>query len=279
MRSPSVIPCSWRQEFVCILVAATALIACYAWTTNERYHTTNFPTSKCSSRESASNMNRRIWIENLGEKLVQGTSSITLATCTFLEPANARNLPKSTGADRSQTGTIATLLPIVALRANLASLQSQLILLGLDGDEQNIKNPSSQESVLSRIRHLIEVELPTQEQDFKRLFDAYSDPVSYKQQFLDQNAFLVYYSQGFDGPGRPKMEQDIVNEKQTLQYGARNEAWVAWEQTMVEWKFVKDPDNDMIKYLRQTIEAVDSYLSLAIPSQLQDAQIQLGVTW
>ena len=34
--------------------------------------------------------------------------------------------------------------------------------------------------------------IPRDENDFKRLFDSYSTPVSYKQKFLDQNAFLVY---------------------------------------------------------------------------------------
>ena len=45
-------------------------------------------------------------------------------------------------------------------------------------------------------------QLPSGEKEFKRLFDEYSQGVSYKQVYLDQNAFLVYYTKGFDGPGR-----------------------------------------------------------------------------
>jgi len=37
----------------------------------------------------------------------------------------------------------------------------------------------------------LEQNIPRDENDFKRIFDSYSTPVSYKQKFLDQNAFLV----------------------------------------------------------------------------------------
>jgi hypothetical protein len=43
------------------------------------------------------------------------------------------------------------------------------------------------------------------------LFDEHSEGISYKQQFLDQNAFLVYYTKGFDGPGRPSIEDEDSN--------------------------------------------------------------------
>jgi hypothetical protein len=123
--------------------------------------------------------------------------------------------------------------------------------------------------------------IPTNEQDFKRLFDAYSDPVSYQQKFMDQNAFLVYYTKGFDGPGRPSMEdkETTVNERQTLQFGARNEAWIAWDNFLVELPFLNDKDNDLDKYLQATIRAVDAYLSLAPKSNMQQAnQEVLGTT-
>ena len=42
--------------------------------------------------------------------------------------------------------------------------------------------------------------LPREEKAFKRVFDEYSDAVDYKTKFMDQNAFLVYYTRGFDGP-------------------------------------------------------------------------------
>ena len=53
--------------------------------------------------------------------------------------------------------------------------------------------------------------IPLIEKDFKKLFDEHSEGISYKQQFLDQNAFLVYYTKGFDGPGRPSIEEEDSN--------------------------------------------------------------------
>jgi hypothetical protein len=119
---------------------------------------------------------------------------------------------------------------------------------------------------------------PTEEEDFKRIFDAYSDPVSYKQKFLDQNAFLVYYTKGFDGPGRPNIEDDI-NERQTIQFGTRNEAWINWQNVLVELKFVEDEDNECLKYLTNTIRSVDTYLKLAPQQDLKEAQRAVDVSW
>ena len=113
---------------------------------------------------------------------------------------------------------------------------------------------------------------------FKQLFDAYSDPVSYKQKFLDQNAFLVYYTKGFDGPGRPNIE-DASDERQTLQFGARNESWINWESFLVELKYIDDSDNDSLKYLLDTIKSVDSYLKLAPPQDVEESKLSLGVSW
>jgi len=127
--------------------------------------------------------------------------------------------------------------------------------------------------------------IPTLEAELKRLFDAYSDQVSYKQKFLDQNAFLVYYTNGYDGPGRGSLEKDPVNERQTLQFGARNEAWVSWDDFLAEWEYyssssrrtssnddVDDSFVDMIKYLSSTIQAVDRYLKLCPPQDLEAVQ-------
>jgi hypothetical protein len=106
--------------------------------------------------------------------------------------------------------------------------------------------------------------IPTTEQSFKSIFDAYSDPISYKQRFVDQNAFLVYYTKGFDGPGRPSMESDLPV-KQTFQYGARNDAWNAWDDFLAELTFQRknpkeaDPE-DLSKLIGRAITAIDSYL-------------------
>jgi hypothetical protein len=136
----------------------------------------------------------------------------------------------------------------------------------------------SQEVANRKRINLGKAAIPSSEQDFKRLFDAYSDPVSYKQKFLDQNAFLVYYTKGFDGPGRANIEEG-VNERQTLQFGARNEVWIAWENFLVELKFIDDADNDLSKYLADTTRAIDSYLRLAPVADVKEAQQTLGVSW
>ena len=158
--------------------------------------------------------------------------------------ALASNLPEATGADLSNVGTVETLIPIVALRSSLDQLKSQLA-----------KPPSSPSLV-------IDTSIPREELAFKRLFDVYSDPVSYKQKFLDQNAFLVYYTKGFDGPGRPNIEAD-VNKRQTEQFGLRNEAWIAWENFLAETAFLQEDDNDCLSYLNGSIRAIDAYLELA----------------
>ena len=92
------------------------------------------------------------------------------------DPASASNLPKPTGADLSSTGTVETLDPINGLLESLYSIKRSLL-----GKNSALASPLS---------------IPTDEKSFKRIFDAYSDPVSYKQQFMDKNAFLVYYTQG-----------------------------------------------------------------------------------
>jgi hypothetical protein len=191
---------------------------------------------------------------------------------TPLQASLARNLPTSNGADTSKTGSVQTLLPILKLQRNLKDLQRSL--------QQEHDNPVNDDyrssiSILARI--------PQLEPDFKRLFDAYSDRVSYKQKFLDQNAFLVYYTQGYDGPGRKKMEEDVVNERQTLQFGARNDAWVAWDSFLAEQEYYqktysglsvttgsssqgeeeKEDFARLMQCLSESIEGIDTYLNLS----------------
>jgi hypothetical protein len=186
-------------------------------------------------------------------------SSFTSSAAVFMiasRPAQARNLPVSNGANTSKVGTVDALKPIVLFRYYLSDLKVQL------------KN-----------RKTLNLEgFPTEEEDFKRIFDAYSDPVSYKQKFLDQNAFLVYYTKGYDGPGRPNIEDDI-NERQTIQFGLRNEAWINWQNVLVELKFVEDEDNDSLKYLTDTIRSVDAYLKMAPPQDLKEAKRAVDVSW
>jgi len=176
------------------------------------------------------------------------------------KPSSARNLPSSTGADTSKSGTVESLADIVSLRYNLSLVETNYLR--------------------KKINYLDGTAIPTDEKIFKRVFDSYSNPVSYKQKFMDQNAFLVYYTKGFDGPGRPNIEEDN-NQKQTLQFGARNEAWVGWDNVLTELKFINggDDDADLKNYLSATIRAVDSYLLLVPVGDVKAAQQTLGISW
>lgn len=102
--------------------------------------------------------------------------------------AEARNLPTSNGATGANRGTASTLVPIIEMKNTVDSAAALL------------PNILECEKLLSKI--------PAVEKDFKKLFDEHSEGISYKQQFLDQNAFLVYYTKGFDGPGRPSIEEE-----------------------------------------------------------------------
>ena len=103
----------------------------------------------------------------------------------------ARNLPASNGASGANRGEASTLVPILQMRNTVELAIAQ------------IANLEECETLLSK--------LPLIEKDFKKLFDEHSEGISYKQQFLDQNAFLVYYTKGFDGPGRPSIEEEDSN--------------------------------------------------------------------
>ena len=112
------------------------------------------------------------------------------------------------------------------------------------------------------------------EKGFKRIFDEYSEGVSYKQQFLDKNAFLVYYTGGFDGPGRGSIEKETPKESlQKAQYGYRNDAWVALDECMSELDYLlqqEDPledRKDLKKALRALTSAVEGYVGLARTEQ------------
>ena len=93
----------------------------------------------------------------------------------------------------SAVGSIETLLPIVTMEAALRAASSQA--RGME--EADLSSKACDELLRSATETI-----PADEMTFKRVFDAYSVPVNYKQKFLDSNAFLVYYSKGFDG-GRP----------------------------------------------------------------------------
>lgn len=76
--------------------------------------------------------------------------------------ASARNLPESTGATGNERGTANALVPIVQMRARLQTAATALP-----------NDLSACERALAA--------LPGKETEFKRLFDEYSEGISYKQ--------------------------------------------------------------------------------------------------
>ena len=208
------------------------------------------------------------------------------ASLVFSWPAPqafARNMPVSNGADTSKVGTATALIPIVKLLVDLEALQQNLKAEYKKNVDAPLKMISKTKTSFSFGSGDKSATIPIMEKDFKRVFDAYSDQVSYKQKFLDNNAFLVYYTNGYDGPGRDSLEKDPVNERQTLQFGARNEAWIGWDDFLAEWEYysssgrsnnsdAEESFSEMNKYLSNTIQAVDRYLRLSPPQDLEAVQ-------
>lgn len=203
-----------------------------------------------------------------------GVGGLTIAGVAMAPPspvAVARNLPLSTGAKGDQTGTVKALIPIIQLRNSFAEVQTKL--------EAGSNDSSSSDTTMKAVWQVLERTVPREEVAFKRLFDEYSDPVSYKQKFLDQNAFLVYYTKGFDGPNRPNIESDesgAMQQRQTMQFGARNEAWVCWNDLQAELTYVQqnpnNNDSDVRELCKKTLQAVQAYLILAPPTDLATAE-------
>jgi hypothetical protein len=205
-------------------------------------------------------------------KCVTGVAGALTSTAPFVllpgasRPALAANLPYVATSDLSKVGTVDSLLPIITLLDSLQKLKAELQ-----------QNP---EAFLQRP---LNSELPASEQSFKEIFDSYSDPVSYKQRFLDQNAFLVYYTRGFDGPGRPSIDQD-VNVRQTQQYGYRNEAWVAYEEFLSEIRYSRQhPEEfeatDVLRPLVNAIGSIEGYLTVAPAEAVLEGRRRLGSDW
>ena len=204
--------------------------------------------------------------------ILQSIAAGTYTYFSLLSPAIAANMPKETGADLTNTGSIDTLIPIVAIQKSILSCKSQL-----DKSNEGYENLVSPETCRSLLQSLVKT-IPRDETSFKRVFDAYSTPVSYKQKFLDQNAFLVYYTKGYDGDNRPNIEEDV--NIQSKQYGSRNDAWAAIDDLFVELEFgqkTKDDDNtlsskgELISLVDKVSAALDAYLSLAPVSDVKKA--------
>jgi hypothetical protein len=112
-------------------------------------------------------------------------------------------------------------------------------------------------------------EVPNQEKKFKSLFDTYSTPISYKESFLDNNAFLVYYTKGFDGPGRGNIEDLSPSElRQKERNGLRTEAWLYFDEAVAELEFLRKEGESLVTLdasvnLGKAAGAINSYLAIA----------------
>ena len=86
------------------------------------------------------------------------------------------------------------------------------------------------------------------------------------------------YTKGFDGPGRPNIEDD-ANAIQTLQYGARNDAWLKMDDLFVELEYgQKSSDSELvvgelISLIQKVTLALDAYLSLAPAADVEQASV------
>lgn len=181
--------------------------------------------------------------------------------------AEASNLPPSTGADLSKTSSAEKLAPILVMKADLDKAQKILI--------EN-QSPSSIQQLLEQLKKILENSIPDDEKAFKRIFDEYSQPVSYKQKYMDSNAFLIYYTKGFDGVGRPSIESGDEIPLQTLQYGARNECWTSYDDLFTEIKFgIKDGTTEFGELkllLDKSISSWNNYVGLAPRPTIEKAE-------
>ena len=151
----------------------------------------------------------RALLPRVAERLLRFCSVLSaMGSCQRCCAQTRRIYPPTRAPRCAQRGTVAGLVPIVELQSAVRAASAALPEVG----------------AVARALDAV----PAQEVAFKRTFDEFSEGVSYKQVWRDQNAFLVYDTGGFDGVGRPSIENDTPSaERQRQQYGLRNEAWLA----------------------------------------------------
>ena len=83
-------------------------------------------------------------------------------------------------------GTGDTLLPILKMKNIIETIDLQI-------DSVNTESLNELKTAVSSSKLLLSKKevLPNEERDFKRIFDEYSEGISYRQRYLDKNAFLV----------------------------------------------------------------------------------------
>lgn len=170
-----------------------------------------------------------------------------------LSHAFAANLPEYNGAKGDKRGTPEALVPILKMQSAITEIKSYLPFK------------------LEEAKVIEKFSFPLTEKEFKKVFDEFSVDISYKQQYLDKNAFLVYYTKGFDGPKRSSIEtEDDQMKLQTAQYGYRNDAWVAIDDLRSELDYLTTQDSSEKKDLKDLNDALNraeiaivNYISLA----------------
>ena len=94
---------------------------------------------------------------------------LLISQSTFIQTAYARNLPTSNDAKGDKRGKLEALIPIIKMEQQVKKALNDLPnVLNIDLDLN---------------------QLPLNEKEFKRLFDEYSEAVSYKQIFMVSNDY------------------------------------------------------------------------------------------
>ena len=200
---------------------------------------------------------------NIMFPLATASAAAAAAVAAHPSAAVARNLPTSNGATGAQRGQPTSLVPVLIMQRSVATAAT-----------------ATRTGDLAACSAALEG-LPASETAFKKVFDEHSEGVSYKQEFLDKNAFLVYYTQGFDGPGRPSIEEDDpASAKEKRQFGARNDAWVAVDEARSEVAYLlqtpSDTDTkDLTKALAAASKAFADYVAVDSPEVITAAEALL----
>jgi hypothetical protein len=204
-------------------------------------------------------LSRRAWWSSLVVHKMPPAAVVVLLVAAAAAPSVAKAAAMRPHQSTTTTAVPEKLQPVLQLQSSMHDIL-----------ERVESSAESNDSWLPVSALLESRRLPTRESEFKAIFDANSDPISYKQKFVDQNAFLVYYTKGFDGPGRPSIESDLPT-KQPLQYGARNDAWIAWSDFLAELEFQqREQESDsgskteLKQPLIQALAAIERYLAVTV---------------
>ena len=228
----------------------------------------------CGNCESLSKHERTLRRTSLvlhDASLVTMTSSSISSWSSSSSMVYARNLPEDNGARKDLIGSQEGLAPIIAIRDVLSETKAVL-------GTSIAKNKGLSPAVIQNSLFVLKSKVPSEEKAFKRIFDTYSNTISYKQQFLDKNAFLVYYTQGFDGPGRESLENESPAEMlQKAQYGYRNDAFIGFDELIGEINYLltivtdkstsamipESDTKDLMKYLNAAVNGVTKYVEIS----------------